>query len=666
MANEYAYAGSAGEEEPQSPSSQGHSSYGISNPFGTPNDTPRNSFYGGPPAVPEKNTRSPPSAFPSFPFQSHAGNPDPGTAIPGTIGRRESIDSLAARAQNGQVLHAPGSVNHPLSPPGSGTAYPAGAAPGGYGLVEEIDDLGRPYAPFMGEVPERAQTPSSAGSQSQLYRNSAAAAVAGKGEYGQWSFDNGHGLPRTGSAQQISMRAPFLSPASRPTSSLWAPPSFPYAYPPGSGSSTALGGYAGSGMLGQYSSYADIQAQLRKNKPIMPSSKIAQKLTGEDKPWITHKDGRARASYWLTVAGIVAGIAGAAVLCYFTWVDTYFLADSQVCSYFYDDFSGGLDTSNTWNTDNELGGFGNGEFQITTDDSSNLQVTNGQLYITPTLTSDSIDGGYSAILNGGSYDLGDKCSTTNTSACSVKASNDSGTVVNPVISARINTKDHYSLKYGKVDVVAKLPQGDWLWPAIWMLPVNSTYGPWPLSGEIDIMEARGNSMSYGAQGVNYVRSSLNYGPMAALYTTLYGWWSKKQSTYADDFHTYTLEWTEDFMRLYVDTRLDAMLTVKIQGKGGKSFWNRGSYPSTAQNGSSQAVVENVWDEAGGGANAPFDQDFYLLIDLAVGGTSGWFPDGVGGKPWYDGSNSAMREFAEAQSTWSATWPSSTDDRSFRM
>ena len=194
MAYEHAYAASVGEDEPQSPSSQGHSSYGMSNPFGTPNDTPRNSFYGGQyssqgPAVPDKNTRSPPSAFPSFPFQSHAGNPDPGTHIPG-IGRRESLDSLAARAQNGQVLHTPGNVNpHPLSPPGSGTVYPAGVAPGGYGLVEEGgEDLGRPYAPFMGDAPDRSQTPPTPSSASQLYRGSAAAAAAGKGEYGQYSF----------------------------------------------------------------------------------------------------------------------------------------------------------------------------------------------------------------------------------------------------------------------------------------------------------------------------------------------------------------------------------------------------------------------------------------------------------------------------------------------
>ena len=56
----------------------------------------------------------------------------------------------------------------------------------------------------------------------------------------------------------------------------------------------------------------------------------------------------------------------------------------------------------------------------------------------------------------------------------------------------------------------------------------------------------------------------------------------------------------------------------------------------------------------------------MIIDLAAGGTSGWFPDGVGDKPWIDGSSSAMFDFAYAQDTWSATWPSDMNDRAFRM
>ena len=54
------------------------------------------------------------------------------------------------------------------------------------------------------------------------------------------------------------------------------------------------------------------------------------------------------------------------------------------------------------------------------------------------------------------------------------------------MSARINTLNLSSIRYGKVEVRAKIPSGDWLWPAIWMLPVDNKYGEWPLSGEIDV------------------------------------------------------------------------------------------------------------------------------------------------------------------------------------
>jgi len=117
------------------------------------------------------------------------------------------------------------------------------------------------------------------------------------------------------------------------------------------------------------------------------------------------------------------------------------------------------------------------------------------------------------------------------------------------------------------------------------------------------------------------------------------------------------------MRLYVDSRLQAMLDITIK-KEKNSFWNRGHFPQTAQNGSTEVVVQNIYQE--GGWNAPFNQEFFLIIDLAVGGTSGWFPDGVGNKPWHDGSTTAMYDFAKDQDNWSKSWPESVDDRAFRM
>jgi len=61
-------------------------------------------------------------------------------------------------------------------------------------------------------------------------------------------------------------------------------------------------------------------------------------------------------------------------------------------------------------------------------------------------------------------------------ACVAVTNSTNGTIVNPVKSGRINTKAGATIRYGKVEVTAMVPQGDWLWPAIWMMPVNETYG----------------------------------------------------------------------------------------------------------------------------------------------------------------------------------------------
>ena len=142
----------------------------------------------------------------------------------------------------------------------------------------------------------------------------------------------------------------------------------------------------------------------------MPSSRLSHKLSKEDKPWLGQRDWRDRASWWLTFFMLVLGVGGAAVLCFFGWQDVKLLKDSDLCMVLDENFDT-LDLQNTWTRDVELGGFGNGEFEMMTASDSNLFVQNGQLYILPTLTSDSI--GRDAILDGGSFDLGDACTTDN-------------------------------------------------------------------------------------------------------------------------------------------------------------------------------------------------------------------------------------------------------------
>ncbi|KAJ7262548.1 concanavalin A-like lectin/glucanase domain-containing protein [Mycena rebaudengoi] len=73
------------------------------------------------------------------------------------------------------------------------------------------------------------------------------------------------------------------------------------------------------------------------------------------------------------------------------------------------------------------------------------------------------------------------------------------------MSARMSTRRSASIKFGRVEIRAELPTGDWPWPALWMLPVEDVYGGRPLSGEIDIMEARGNGPSYPKQYLDLIQ-----------------------------------------------------------------------------------------------------------------------------------------------------------------
>jgi beta-glucanase (GH16 family) len=122
----------------------------------------------------------------------------------------------------------------------------------------------------------------------------------------------------------------------------------------------------------------------------------------------------------------------------------------------------------------------------------------------------------------------------------------------------------------------------------------------------------------------------------------YGWWTERRTSYDQDFHTYVLEWTAEWMRVYVDTRLHHMLDLRFN----EPFFKRGNFPAVVTNGTDQIVLKNPWETNATVVNAaPFDQNFYLVMNVAVGGTNGWFPDNAGDKPWLDGSLSEFHAFA---------------------
>lgn len=241
------------------------------------------------------------------------------------------------------------------------------------------------------------------------------------------------------------------------------------------------------------------------------------------------------------------------------------------------------------------------------------------------------------------------CSSDKWSDCVAVTNTTNGTIVNPVKSGRISTKKGATIKYGRVEVVATLPSGDWLWPAIWMLPVDNVYGVWPKSGEIDIMESRGNNYTYAQGGNNIISSALHWGPNPANDA----WWRTNvkrnalHTTFSATTHTFGMEWSEKYLFTYIDTRLLQVLYTNFD----KPLWDQGNFPLSDSNGTS---IVNPWAQTGN-FQTPFDQDFYLILNVAVGGTNGWFQDGLSGKPWVDQSPVAKNEFWKARDDWLPTW-----------
>ncbi len=148
-------------------------------------------------------------------------------------------------------------------------------------------------------------------------------------------------------------------------------------------------------------------------------------------------------------------------------------------------------------------------------------------------------------------------------------------------SARMRTKNKGDWKYGRFEIRAKLPFGQGIWPAIWMMPTDAVYGSWPSSGEIDIMEELG-------QEPNKVYQTLHFGGVGA-HSQTGGSYVLKSGDFSDDFHLYTLEWDSTAMRWFVD---DALVQIK---------------------------KVDSWYTTAAPRPAPFNQRFYVILNLAVGG-----------------------------------------------
>ncbi len=146
-------------------------------------------------------------------------------------------------------------------------------------------------------------------------------------------------------------------------------------------------------------------------------------------------------------------------------------------------------------------------------------------------------------------------------------------------SASINTKNKFEFTYGRVEVKAKLPSGLGMWPAIWMLGADTTAGGWPFIGEIDIMEFIGSEPEHIYGTLHYVDALTGKHASNGNKITI--------NNLDSGFHIYAMEWDEKEIDIFFDDAL----------------YHRFYFQS----------LNNV-------AKHPFQKPFYLLLNLALGGS----------------------------------------------
>lgn len=241
---------------------------------------------------------------------------------------------------------------------------------------------------------------------------------------------------------------------------------------------------------------------------------------------------------------------------------------SQFTTVWEDDFNTGENLSTNWNIIDEGGGFGNDEQEYYTPNNVSLTTEDGNQCLAITAKNQTLNG-------------------------------------EPYTSGKLTTQGKHDYTYGRYEMRAKLPQqAQGEWPAFWMLPSDSgtttqEYGGWPGSGEIDIMENVDRNPS------NVPAGQTNASDPSTYYGTIHYGNPHTQSgqgytlpagspTLANSWHTYAVEWLPNDMKWYIDNTL--------------------------------VYETNDWFSRGDGQaadyayNAPFDKNFFMILNFAVGGS----------------------------------------------
>lgn len=363
-------------------------------------------------------------------------------------------------------------------------------------------------------------------------------------------------------------------------------------------------------------------------EPLSPQARFARRL-----PWI---------AFALGILMIVAGAYwGYSEVPKHTFTKVIWYEDFSAANYnLLDDFSrdvafGGFGKVFRHLSIDGLMCIGTGSVEFNSDFDNNSFVENHQLHLRAELADPwfNTDGVKVNLTEQG------RCTVAYTEDNCVGTRNVSrGSYYSPVNSARLITKGKHHMRYGRLEVNAKMPLGDWFWPAIWALPEATTYGIWPASGEIDIIESRGNAPGFLGGGYDTVQSSYHLAPVGGdVYTnngipgnhgipipmsdivSISPSMAAEEEKNADGlqartFRTYGMDWTPQGIRIWVDEPIYILKNFRFELDPFTNF----KLPTTDEYG---VPLDNPW-LISPHKSAPFDMDFYLILNIAVG--AGYF------------------------------------------
>ncbi|XP_050336421.1 gram-negative bacteria-binding protein 1 isoform X1 [Bactrocera neohumeralis] len=264
---------------------------------------------------------------------------------------------------------------------------------------------------------------------------------------------------------------------------------------------------------------------------------------------------------------------------------------------------------------------------------TNAEITNGMLKIEPRIWgNDNPD----ADIRRGNLNLGVRCTAYQNSDIECRRQAFGRVVLPPILTARINTKHAFSFKYGRVEVRAKLPQGDWLFPLLLLEPLANLYGQQAYaSGQMRIAFIRSNLNLQTSGGIEMGGRVLYGGAVLrpeASYRNTFMVNTSRDAHFGATFHIYSLTWDDQRLSFEVD----------------------GQKYGSIDGGFAQHEMGQNYAWTNGNHMAPFDQEFFITLGVAAGG-HGDFSDDSLSKPWANTSPKAALNFWRDRGNWKSTW-----------